>query len=1032
MMNIAELYGSIERSLLEMVNAADGGRPGKARGIGMRGAGYVSGALGLMAVAICMSLGAVSVASAVNMEPITACIACHGNEPPAPPVEGSVRNTPAHAIVGSHTTHMSTYTGIDCSFCHVQPAAGQFGHRNGNIDMAASIKGGTYSRGASIPQNNNVTLSDLGTCANTACHGSGSSPQWGASLAATPLCYRCHGNQLNANNAPETGAHQTHLQSYNNYSQDVACSGCHTVPASIDMTGADGHLNSITADVKAAVGFNSTTKVCSTASCHGVGRPGGSDTAPAWNNLSYLSGTSADCGVCHGNPPTTSLLYNHSNVSPGVCSGCHFHNGTGSPAQHINGTLDVDASSCITCHQNQSNAAHTKHLSNTAYVSGSCDDCHGAGASTGAHTGHRNSSLTTGNKLTSWSADSCVNTCHNGGTWSSSTGLGTLTCADCHAATGKLLSQGAYPPSTTKHTVHLNNTTYVTGSCNDCHGTGATTGTHTGHKNGSVQTSVSYVSGTQTCTNTCHIANTTGDWTTGGSLACTDCHGATGLTLNHTDYPPTSGRHALHVANTAYVTASCDTCHGTGAQTGAQTGHKNGSTNYSSSITSYASGTQTCVNSCHLAATSGAWTTSGTLTCADCHNAAGKSMTQGGYPPVSSKHTKHLNNTTYVTGSCNDCHGTGASAGTHSGHKNGSVSNSVSYVSGTQTCTNTCHIANTTGDWTAGGSLDCLDCHTTGYIAAVKLAMPSSGLHNTVPSTSGAIHNQTLNAQGCAICHTSTPSTAHLDGTYQSSAPTIQFAASVGFVDGTTPTCATTCHSDNAKWRRLWHNNSANTDGTECVGCHGTFTSGWATGVVPNHNADWDADGTPELASNHTGCKTCHGFNSSTDKATAYNVSMHRNGSIEMNSDTAYNQTNFGCDSAGCHGGASVNHRLADSGWTIALAAFGAGGQCNSCHGYPPTTGAHTKHTTNIVAEPGMVMDFLLPTWDAATHPVCATCHDMSTTNNHSMGNTDPTKSIVPSASRIFDGVSPAWNSVSRTCSNLSCHFTTTPKWNCN
>ncbi|MBI5141077.1 MAG: CxxxxCH/CxxCH domain-containing protein [Nitrospirae bacterium] len=976
-----------------------------------------------------MSLCSVSVASALVMEPITACIACHGNEPPAPPVEGAARNTPVHAIIGSHTTHMSTYAGIDCSFCHVQPNAGQFGHRNGNIDMAAAIRGGAYSRGASIPQNNNVTLADFGTCSNTACHGAGNSPQWGSSLAAVSLCYRCHGNPLLANNAPETNAHQTHLQSNNNYSQDVACSACHTVPASIDMTGADGHLNSATADVNVAVGFNGTSKICSTATCHGTGLPGGSNTAPNWTNMSYLGGTSADCGVCHGNPPTTSLLYDHAVVSPGVCNSCHYHDGTGSPAQHMNGTLDVSAN-CSTCHQNQYNAAHTAHLNNTSYVT-SCDLCHGTGAATGTHVGHKDLSLTAANRLTSWAADTCANTCHNGGTWSPTTGLGALTCTDCHAATGKLLDQGGYPASSAKHTLHIANATYVTGSCDDCHGTGATTGTQTGHKNGTVQTTVAYVSGTQTCTTTCHIANTTGDWTAGGSLACADCHGAVGMSLNRGEYPPASGRHALHVANTAYVTASCDTCHGTGAQTGGQTGHKNGSTNYSASITSYAGGTQTCINSCHLAATTGAWTTTGTLVCADCHDAVGKSMTQGGYPPASAKHAVHLASNTYVQNDCADCHGANATAGTHSGHKNGSVENTLAYASATQTCTNSCHIANTTGDWTVGGSLDCLDCHTATYIAAVKLAMPTTGLHDTTPSTSGTIHDQTLNAQGCAICHTATPSTLHLDGTFQNSAPTIQFAVSVGFTDGATPSCATTCHADSAKWSRVWHENSAATDGTECVGCHGTFTGGWASGVVPNHNADWDADLSPELASNHTGCKTCHGFNSATDKATAYNVSMHRNGSIEMNSDAAYNQTNFGCDTAGCHGGASVNHRLADSGWTIAFAAFGAGGQCNSCHGYPPATGAHTKHTTNISAEAGMVMDFLLPTWDAATHPVCATCHDMSTTNNHSMGNTDPTKSIAPSAARTFDGGVPAWSSVGRTCSNISCHFQGTPKWNC-
>ena len=86
----------------------------------------------------------------------------------------------------------------------------------------------------------------------------------------------------------------------------------------------------------------------------------------------------------------------------------------------------------------------------------------------------------------------------------------------------KTLGQGGYPApnksSATKHTKHINNTAYVPGDCDDCHGANATTGGQTGHMNGTAETAVtakltSYTKATKTCVTSCHLANTTNDWT---------------------------------------------------------------------------------------------------------------------------------------------------------------------------------------------------------------------------------------------------------------------------------------------------------------------------------------------------------------------------------------------------------------------------------------------------------------------------------------------------------------------------------------
>ncbi len=54
-------------------------------------------------------------------------------------------------------------------------------------------------------------------------------------------------------------------------------------------------------------------------------------------------------------------------------------------------------------------------------------------------------------------------------------------------------------------------------------------------------------------------------------------------------------------------------------------------------------------------------------------------------------------------------------------------------------------------------------------------------------------------------------------------------------------------------------------------------------------------------------------FDKSTDT-----IGDHWNGNIDLNSATGYNSTNFGCDTAGCHGN-DASHQLSGSGLPVEL-----------------------------------------------------------------------------------------------------------------
>jgi hypothetical protein len=140
-----------------------------------------------------------------------------------------------------------------------------------------------------------------------------------------------------------------------------------------------------------------------------------------------------------------------------------------------------------------------------------------------------------------------------------------------------------------------------------------------------------------------------------------------------------------------------------------------------------------------------------------------------------------------------------------------------------------------------------------------------------------------------------------------------------------------------------------------------------------------------------------------------------------------------------------------------------ASGNCNSCHSYSPDPadgkaymevnnaapaanegkGAHVKHVNHIealyVAGGGSALDAANDSFgDAKTTAICGVCHNMNASNHDTDGNGTRDINFNGSTAYRFAGITgPDYNGVPgdpglsspKTCSNVSCHFTTTPEW---
>ena len=334
---------------------------------------------------------------------ITTCNGCHKTIP----VDASgQRGTPPTAVIGSHSVHASSL-GLACTACHISNA-NNLGHRKGTINMQSPINGqgtGSYSKGASFPQVNDLTGAGLGACSSTYCHGSASTtPKWGTNTGKTGTCDLCHGmvgtnpsrdtEGHTAVTDPQVGAHDAHLKAAHNISQKMACNECHTVPANLDSAGhydtarpAEVPLNGTIANSRGSMPTYSAGN-CSNTWCHGAKLFEG-DKPPTWNVTLFNGNKINDCSRCHGFPPSQNGVHAGLDVNKtGECAGCHDHvnsanNGFIDPSKHIDGK--VDGGSCLGCHSTprgnrvavvgQFNA-NSHHVQGVTLTDEHCYQCH--------------------------------------------------------------------------------------------------------------------------------------------------------------------------------------------------------------------------------------------------------------------------------------------------------------------------------------------------------------------------------------------------------------------------------------------------------------------------------------------------------------------------------------------------------------------------------------------------------------------------------------------------------------------------------
>jgi predicted CxxxxCH...CXXCH cytochrome family protein len=562
---------------------------------------------------------------------------------------------------------------------------------------------------------------------------------------------------------------------------------------------------------------------------------------------------------------------------------------------------------------------------------------------------------------------------------------------------------------------------------------------------------------------------------------CTDCHGyppVDGTSRNNPagTFPGSHNKHSGSAINQYSYT--CGTCHYNATTTNHSTGFKNitGSrvpgNAYSQTKKVPISNSPTlgtCNNvTCHSTgrtnvqyANALAWGQTGT--CLSCHGGrngpAGnpaKSVQGFGLSTTHSQHLKYSAVTTIMN--CNVCHSkTATDAATlknYSGviyHANGqpnvlftnlTYASYTSYKTATKKCSNTsCHGGTSRSAWTNQGAIN--SNHTCTHCHGVPTGIPANntnrnfyapGWGGTGTSTDnisvntdirvGAhfVHLSSVYAKKmkCNECHAvpSTPFEGNHMNTLRYNSTTLTFAqassavlnsVSPAFVAGTpvaAATCTTTyCHGSSMK--------NGDTSGTD-------RSPAW------NSNLTTGTPGTAE-------CARCHG-----NPPTAGTTALQHSG---------YAAT-VSCN--GCHSpvvspsGAIINKSLHMNGSIDTLMA------CNSCHAYDSTdtwnstfgvegVGAHVKHIAYIKTRWNITLAPATDTFGGANMvAVCGVCHTVTPAEHTTGGGgsrlinfgSTPTARQFGASAPSYGGVSGTSSAVNqKRCSNIDCHYMTTPLW---
>ena len=966
-----------------------------------------------------------------------------------------------HAIppaTGKHSLHYNLEL-TTCSTCHngYGPSVNPNAHANGNIDLALdpTTVGGSYSQEGA---GNNPPGNGYGSCSNVYCHSDVQAdggnagptiyqtPNWGD---ATIACDSCHGTAGHGNGQPATGSHETHVNG-----NGLSCNECHNgfghnttkhANKTIDIAFLQGGTYSQGSHTPGSGGYGT----CSSTYCHGTG-------TPTWG-----AAGSVQCGDCHA--VNNTLAGRHSTHYASATNASTTDRTTAAN----NSTQTAYVFSCAVCHNGATHAGGpapnaTNQVAEVAF------DATVAG--NGSYTeGTSVNNDPNGFNYTDGSCSSLY--CHsdgNGGApnvavnWGMS--AGTLDCTGCHnytAASGTPMASGS-------HTAHINDGTVIPNqSCNVCH-TSTTDGTaiidkslHVNHTkdvtiistlDSDTDPTNNYSGGV--CSNLyCHSNGTSLTapfgtpnqnlvWGT-DTATCSSCHDGTTTGPSYTNGTPKANSHDKHVVQKGY---KCNDCH---ANTVDASNNISNTANHinkqydvaGTNIGSYTYATDggTCSNVvCHssLQSADGSTTTPyqygspkwgdpTTAACGTCHpTSVASGLTTG-------SHSAHLNSS--VVNGCGDCH-TGAandaSSYNSTNHQNLLIDVANGYTAGGTpgngygTCsTATCHGGGGTRtvnspawgtDFT--GKDSCTRCHGTPTTAPAPdyAKAPPNGIGGETAETDPhvGVHQSHLNQASrnggfqfssdiaCSECHnvpSAVESTGHLyDGTNDTTLgqAEVPLNGTLATANGATPAY------------------DPSTGTCSNVYCHGAKMPNGSTNgsdPTPVWNNTAYLTGTPSQTGD---CGQCHGAPPNTSTHTG-SETLDQCGNCHTNWD-------------------NVNHVFKNPAEHINGTFEQPNLNCNGCHSYPPSTGAHAVHVQNIQNsyEPNDGVwaynpNDTLSNWGPTNHEVCAVCHDMTNTANH----TDTADHISPTGYPFDAGTAPAYDTTTKTCSNISCHFGTSPKW---
>jgi hypothetical protein len=624
----------------------------------------------------------------------------------------------------------------------------------------------------------------------------------------TTGCAQCHGGATaltfyNNNDNPLSAAalSPAHIPAFTG----TDCSNCH---ARNYVTGGFGPMNM----TQATHAFVSTT--CDT--CHDTGKSFyvGTTTALQLRPADHNSGTmlTSDCSVCHttanwnsttlpsGHMPTpgtqtcnichTSAPANYkvfaanSVLHTGITSNCSQCHGAGAQLSFYNNDMVVKDSvlapshipyiagtDCSSCHKSTTYAAGTFGPMNMtqvthAFVAGTCNTCHGT-ATVSFYIGAASPTLqlrpadhTSGNQV----APNDCSGCHTTANWNSNSlptghmpNPANQACTVCHKSA---------PADYTTATLAANSVlhTGISSNCSQCHG--ATTAL-TWYNNYTPKDAIlapahiPYVAGTD----------------------CSSCHKST--TYAAGTFGPMNMTQATH----AFVSTTCDTCHGTATASfyiGAASptlqlrpaDHTTGTM-----LTGDCSGCHTTANWNSTALPAGHMPNPGNQACLTCHTSS-----PANYKVFAANSVLH----TGITSNCSQCHGAGTQLSFYnndmvvkdsvlspahipylSGTDCGSCHKSSTYAAGTfgpmnmtqathafvSTTCDTCH-ASAAGSLYMGAANPALQLRPADHNSGTMATGDCGGCHTTANWNSGTLpagHMPTPGTATCLVCHTAAP-----------------------------------------------------------------------------------------------------------------------------------------------------------------------------------------------------------------------------------------------------------------------------------